>query len=304
MDLLKLFADNLLPVFLAALGGYLLGARGRVDPAPIARMAFSLLSPCLVYEMIVKNRLAVSSMLEMGAFVVITLLAMGIIAGLTARLFRWSRPISAGFVLAVMLPNAGNFGLAANLFAFGEEGLAQASMFFVVSAVMSYTVGVLVASLGRAGLKESLLGLVRVPAIWAVPVAFLVIGAGYEPPLALQRAITLFSDASIPVFLVVLGMQLRGATWRGHLAPLLAATALRLVGALLVALMVARLLGLEGAAWQAAIFQASMPSAVITIILATQYRAEPAFVTSVVTLTTLLCPLTLTPLLKWLGAGS
>ena len=44
-------------------------------------------------------------------------------------------------VLTVLLPNAGNFGLSANLFAFGEEGLAQASLFFVTASVLSYTVG-------------------------------------------------------------------------------------------------------------------------------------------------------------------
>jgi predicted permease len=44
-----------------------------------------------------------------------------------------------------------------------------------------------------------------------------------------------------------------------------------------------------------------MPSAVIAIVLATEYDVEPAFVTSAVLVTTLLSPLTLTPLLKILG---
>ena len=80
----------------------------------------------------------------------------------------------------------------------------------------------------------------------------------------------------------------------------LTATALRLAGGALVAVVLARGFGLEGAAQQAGILQASMPTAVITIILATEYDVEPAFVTSVVFLTTLVSPLTLTPLLSWL----
>ena len=56
----------------------------------------------------------------------------------------------AAVVLAAMLPNAGNFGLAANRFAFGDPGLAHASVFFVTASVLTYTVGVAVASLGRA----------------------------------------------------------------------------------------------------------------------------------------------------------
>jgi predicted permease len=46
-----------------------------------------------------------------------------------------------------------------------------------------------------------------------------------------------------------------------------------------------------------------MPTAVITIVLATEYDVEPALVTSVVMLTTLASPLVLTPLMALLGAG-
>ena len=65
---------------------------------------------------------------------------------------------------------------------------------------------------------------------------------------------------------------------------------------------VANAFGLSGAARQAGVLQASMPSAVICTILAARYDLEPEFVTSVVVVTTLLSPITLTPLLAFLGA--
>jgi hypothetical protein len=86
-------------------------------------------------------------------------------------------------------------------------------------------------------------------------------------------------------------------------APLSLAVSLRLVGGALFGLLLARLIGLDGAARQAGVLEAAMPSAVISIILATEYDVEPEFVTSVVFATTILCPLTLTPLLSILGAG-
>jgi predicted permease len=43
-----------------------------------------------------------------------------------------------------------------------------------------------------------------------------------------------------------------------------------------------------------------MPVAVITTILAVEFEVEPAFVTSVVFLSTILSPLTLTPLIALL----
>ncbi len=45
-----------------------------------------------------------------------------------------------------------------------------------------------------------------------------------------------------------------------------------------------------------------MPSAVVNIVIATEYDVEPEFVTGAVLVTTLLSPLSLTPLLAALGA--
>jgi predicted permease len=116
------------------------------------------------------------------------------------------------------------------------------------------------------------------------------------------RTVNVLADACIPVFLVVLGMQLVGAGIRARAAPLALAVVLRMGGGLLLALPAALFCGLEGPARQAGLLQAAMPSAVICTILASEYEVEPTFVTSVVFLSTLLSPLLLTPLLAYLGA--
>jgi malate permease and related proteins len=79
-----------------------------------------------------------------------------------------------------------------------------------------------------------------------------------------------------------------------------AALALSLVAAPLVAMALTGLLGVSGAARQAAITLASMPTAVITTILALEFDVAPAFVTNVVFVTTVLSPFTLAPLIAYL----
>jgi predicted permease len=303
MGLIKLFGDNLLPVLLAAAVGYVLRTRVQVGARSMSRVAFLVFSPCLVFEIIVENHLSGGAMLHMGAFTLIGLLVPGILAGVLARRLGWSRSMTAGVVLTVLLPNAGNFGLSANLFAFGKPGLGQASLFFVTSAVLSYTVGVFVASLGRMSVRQALIGLPKIPTVWAVLLAFVMVRFDWSLPFPVARAVKLLSDATIPVMLVILGMQLHGARLAGRVVPLSLAASLRLIGGAAFGLLLAHLIGLKGAARQAGVLEAAMPSAVISIILATEYDVEPEFVTSVVFATTILCPLTLTPLLSILGAG-
>ena len=300
--MLRLFAENLLPVFLAAGAGYVVAVRWNVDPRPLARVAFNVFAPCLVFQAIVDSHLPGGDLLRMVGLSLTVLLTTGAAAGLVARWLGWDRTRVAAIVLVVVLPNAGNYGLSVSLFAFGEQGLAQASVFFVMSAVLTFTLGVFVASMGRASLADAAKGLIRVPAIWSVVLALVMLRVGWSLPLPLARTVGLFSQASIPSFLVILGMQLHGNGWRGPVRPLALAASARLLLSPLVAVAVVPVLGLEGAARQAGILQTAMPSAIITIVLATEYDVEPTFVTSAVFVTTLLSPLTVTPLLAYLGA--
>jgi hypothetical protein len=65
----------------------------------------------------------------------------------------------------------------------------------------------------------------------------------------------------------------------------------------------AHLVGLRGPALQAGVLQSSMPTAVMTTILALEFDAKPEFVTSVVCIATLLSPLTVTVLIAYLQSG-
>jgi predicted permease len=301
VDLLRLFVENLLPVLIVAAVGYALAATVRPDARAISHIAFSVFAPCLIFQLIVDHPVPVGALLRMFGFTFVTLFALGAIAFGAARALGWSRTMTSALVLTVTLPNAGNLGLSTNLLAFGPEGLTQASLFFLASSMVTYTFGVFVASLGRAGLGEALLGMLRVPAIWGMALAFALNAADRSLPGPLSVSVKLLADACIPTFLVILGMQLHAARSARPSAPLALAVGLRLAGGAAAGLAVAALFGLEGAARQAGVLQAAMPTAVITVILATEYDVEPAFVTGVVFVSTLLSPLLLTPLMALLG---
>ncbi len=300
MDLLRLFTANLLPVFLTAGAGWLLAATLKTEARTLAQVGLYVLAPALILDVVLGNAVPPLALARMMGFAFAALALPGLAAFAFARWRGWSRSMTSALVLSSLLTNAGNYGMSVNLLAFGQAGLAQASLFFLASAIVSYTAGIFVASVGRASVRDSFVGLLRVPTVWAVVVAFAMNGARVALPGPAASSVHLLAQACIPVFLLVLGMQLRGARVAGPLGPTLLATGLRLGGGALAGLALAPLFGLSGVARQAGVLQSAMPSAVIGTILATEYDVEPGFVTSVVLLTTLLSPLTLTPILAWL----
>jgi predicted permease len=71
------------------------------------------------------------------------------------------------------------------------------------------------------------------------------------------------------------------------------ASMIRLVIGPVVAVLVAGFMGLQGLSRATSIIEASMPTAVITTILATEFDVRPGLVTSTVVLSTLLSAITL-----------
>jgi len=61
------------------------------------------------------------------------------------------------------------------------------------------------------------------------------------------------------------------------------------------------LFGLSLAARQAGILEAAMPTAVLNTVIALEFGIDPAFVAGAVLVSTLLSPLTVTPLIALLG---
>jgi predicted permease len=197
--------------------------------------------------------------------------------------------------------NSGNFGLSLTSFALGEVGLAWATIYFVTSSMMTNSLGVYVTSVGKRTPQQALLGLLRVPAVYAIPVALLVRISDITLPLPITRPIELLGRATVPSMLILLGMQISRSGLPKHPKLLLGSSALRLVISPLIAWLIAPLFNLTGMAFQAGIIETATPTAVLTMVIATEFDVEPEFVTSAVMITTILSPLTLTPLLAILG---
>jgi len=300
-SLLSLFAQNILPILLTAGAGYLLGKTLEIQPKTISRGVFYLFSPCLVFTLLTENKLDSSDTLSIILFAITTALLVGLVTFIVGKTLKVDQDLLAAMLIATIFTNAGNFGLSLNLFAYGNEALAYASIFFVISSLMLNTLGVFIASSGKMSIPNALLGLLRLPAVYALVISVIFNAFDWTMPSPVYRAISIFGNGAIPGMLGLLGMQLQRISLKEHITPLGWTVVLRMLVAPALALGLSLLFNLDGAAKQAAVTEASMPTAVMATVLATEFDVHPAFVTTVVTATTLLSPLTLTPLLALLG---
>jgi predicted permease len=298
--LLSIFASDVLPIFVVASAGFLLARFLKADVKTLSRIVFNALAPCLVFNLLVTSQISPDEFGRMVLFSVCVILGVGLIARLVTLPFRLDRTMLSALLIVVMFSNSGNYGLSVNSFAFGKEALARATIYFVTSTVLMYTVGVFLASSGKSGYRKALTSVFKIPAVYGVLAAAAVMLTKATLPPPIQRPIELLSNASLPMMMMVLGMQLERAAKLEKPWLIGLAAALTLVVSPLLAFGLANVLALSGPARQAAIIEASMPTAVVTTILALEYEVMPSFVTNVVFVSTLLSPISVTWLIAFL----
>jgi predicted permease len=281
--------------------GFALGKILNVEPRSLGRVVFYVFSPVLIFDILIKNQLKLSEAAGVIAFTISIVLTIGLITYLLGRLLKVEQTALISILITTMFANTGNYGLPLVTFAFGENALPYAGIYFVTTTLLFYSLGVFLASLGHMSLKDAALGLFRVPTLYAVLLALLINFFNLELPLAINRAVELAAGGTIPAMLVLLGLQMTEVEFSKNIRALQLSVSLRLIAAPLLALLMTAIFGLQGVARQGAMTQASMPSMVSSTVLAAEYNLDSKLIAAVVFVSTLLSPLTLTPLLVYLG---
>jgi predicted permease len=176
-------------------------------------------------------------------------------------------------------------------------------VYFVVSSVLSYTLGVFIASHGTQSLKESLRSVMRLPHIYAVFAAFAVRLLGVAVPEPVLQPVNLMGQATIPAMLVVLGMELAQPALKPNSVdwPLVSlSSALKLLFPIIPVILLSTLIGFGGLGRNVTLVQACMPTAVLAVIFTVKFKGDSQFVTKVIILSTLVSIVTLTLLLSFI----
>ena len=292
--LLGILGQVIAPLLIIVGLGYLYERRFGPDIPSLSRLSFYILGPCLVFSGLVTTELPQADLVRMAVFAALNILGVVTIGALWARLLRYEPALASAFTLGALGTNAGNYGLAVTLFAFGQQGLQQALVYFMVSAVLTGTLGVYIAARGRASAAQALRNILHVPLVYAVIVAVAVRLFHWQVPPAILKATQLAGQAAVPVLLLLLGIQLARTETNQAWGPVGWAVLIKLIVSPLLALGLLSLLRVTGLAWQVGVVQAGTPAAVTLTILANEFDAKPRFVATVVLVSTLVSLVTMT----------
>ncbi len=286
--------DAVLPAFLIAVAGYYAKKKLNIDTGSLSRICLYILTPALAFNSLSTSEMSLSIAWRIALCAILMAPILWPVFKLVSRLFRSEPEVSRSLALPAVFSNAGNYGLPVCLFAFGQEGMDLGLVFMVAQTITITTLGVYIAASSKMNAKSSLGQVLRMPSVYAVAAGVLARTLSIRIPVAIARPIGLLSQASVPIFLLVLGMQL---SEKGEDVPaksVLPAAVFRLVLGPMLMSSVGLALGLTGLAWKVVVLQAAMPSPVNATILAREFNAHPSAVSKATLINTIGSVVTLT----------
>ena len=304
LDILNAFSEVLLPVVVVVALGYLLRRVYPLDSRTLNRVSLYGLTPCFVFVTLLRTDVAGAEATQLALQMGAVMLATTLCAFVAAIPFRFSAQQRSGFLLTSTFMNSGNYGLSVSRFAFGEIGIQYAVIGYLTQAILSQTLAVYLATVGRGSHRSALGQVFRLPLIYAVLLAIglRLFGIRLDESngslaLGLYRGLRLVADAALPTLLLILGTQLTNREPVTNTGALAMAALLRLLVSIPLAYGAGLLVGLSGMPLYVGTIQAAMPTAVNMIVLAVEFDAWPEFVSNGVIITTVGSLVSLTVLL-------
>jgi predicted permease len=263
----------ILPVFSIVAVGYLWARRVRPDMTTVNRISMNVLAPALIFSALSSKSFDIAAYQRLMLGSVGVVLGSGLLAWPIARMLRVD---ARTFVPPMMFNNCGNMGLPLSVLAFGEAGFGAMVAVFSISNLFQFTLGTWIMD-HRARFGS----LARNPMVIATFAGFAF--AITHPPLPdwIATAFKLTGDGLIPLMLLALGVRLTDMRWDDARLGMIGAIVCPLTG-IVMAIVLAPLLGLTGMQRGLLILFGSLPPAVLNFMVAEHYRQEPGKVASIV----------------------
>lgn len=267
------------PSFLLAAVGLLWARFGpEYQTRFVTTLVLNLAMPALVFHTLVTSDIPRLLVQQIGLATVAVHVILMLLFVLLLRFTNKDPALSVAHTIG----NTGNLGLPLCLYAFGQQGLAYAIVFFSIQCVFLFTVGDAVYA-GSVSLKR----LLRVPIVHAVIAAMLVRGFQVPIPAVLLESTRLLGQPVVPIMLITLGVSIAGMKIQ-NLRRDVGWSLLRTLVAALVGFLVAELFALEGVARGVLIIETVVPVAVFNYLLAVRHNRDSAEVSGLILVTHLL----------------
>ena len=283
---LKLF-EVLLPVFFIVGIGYFLGKKkSDIDTTFITNYSANFGAPALFIFAITSSGVTYEVFSEYFFYSIIALSSFAFTG--VIFLFFMKKDISRELP-PFFLPNTGNMGIPICLFAYGSLGMGVAASISSLVVLLHFTANIFLASR-----KFDIKIILKSPSSYAVVIAVAFLYFDLEMPKFVLNTVMLLGYAMIVLILMSLGVSLTQMKVFSFKNSLISSTGRVIVGPI-IGFALIKIFNLSGFAAGVLLIQSSMPSAILTYLIASMYSPKEIVdnISSMIVVSTLMSLITI-----------
>ena len=283
---IKLF-EVLSPVFFIVGIGYILGKqKSDIDTTFITNYSANFGAPALFIFAITSSGVTYSVFSEYFIYSVIALTCFAITG--VIFLFFMKKDISRELP-PFFLPNTGNMGIPICLFAYGSLGMGVAAAISSLVVLLHFTANIFLASK-----KFDIKIILKSPSTYTVIIAVAFLYFDLEMPKFVLNTVMLLGYAMIVLILMSLGVSLTQMKVFSIKTSLISSIGRVIVGPIIGFILI-KIFDLSGYAAGVLLIQSSMPSAILTYLIASMYSPKEIVdnISSMIVVSTLMSLITI-----------
>ena len=282
----KLF-EVLFPVFFIVGIGYYLGKRDpNFDTTFITNYSANFGAPALFLFAITSSGVTYDLFSEYFVYSIIALVCFALTG--IIFLFFMKKDISRELP-PFFLPNTGNMGIPICLFAYGTLGMGVAAAISSLVVLLHFTANIFLAS------KKFDIGIIlKSPSTYAVIIAVSFLYFEMEMPKVVLNTVMLLGYAMIVMILMSLGVSLTQLKVFSLKSSLISSIGRVIIGPI-IGFLIIKIFNLSGFAAGVLLIQSSMPSAILTYLIASMYSPKEIVdnISSMIVVSTLMSLITI-----------
>ena len=262
---IKLF-EVLFPVFFIVGIGYFLGKKSpNLDTSFITNYAANFGTPALVIFAVLSSGVTFNIFAEYFIYSLIAIIAFAI-TGIVFLI-----PMKKDYIRELppfILPNTGNMGIPICLFAYGSLGMGVAAAISSVVVLLHFTLNIFLAKR-----KFDINIIIKSPSFYAILFVVIFLYFEIETPIFILNTVMLLAYGMIVLILISLGVALTQLKVFSFKSSLISSTGRVIIGPM-IGFAVIKIFDLSGFSAGVLLIQSSMPSAILTYLIASMYSPK------------------------------
>ena len=294
LELLTIFKDIILPIFIVMLIGFILQKKFAMDISTLSKLNIYFVVPAFIFVKLYSTQFSASLFGHVLLFFILLVLILYVFSALFAKILGLNRGKKTTFSNSIIFFNSGNYGVPVNELVFKGDPFAMSIQVIVLTLqnILTFSYGIFVLQSVNTSKWKAMIGYFKMPVLYAMMAGLLCNALNIPIPSVILVPANMIADAMIGLALLTLGAQVARIQFKAALSAVYSSLTVRLIISPIIALFIIWLFRVDGVTAQALLIASAMPTSVNSAVIAEEYKNYPEFAAQVVLFSTIISAFT------------